>query len=209
MAKINFNRDSFKTGQTIDITPNRPGGLSTPPMTMPRGGGAGTAAGAINPMVVIGLIDTALNAVSAICNCYREVVCERERTKQEQIIANVQITQAREATHQIQLHEEAETKRFAAQCEKELQLQKGELERFKAELTQKNTDRQLTHQEYMSALNMLKNSIDSIIQDKNRLFDSLGKDVGAEERRDIFLHLNQLNTQLVEISKQIMSHHRE
>lgn len=147
-------------------------------------------------------IEKVLNTIEFMGKCVTVVSIEKQRTKQIENEAKIQISESQEQTERIRIHEEEETKRLKIKCKNELQKQKTELEKLRSELKSKEISTILSHKEYMVRTNILHEALCEIMKTKDEVFQMLKE--CDEENVEMYLHKLQIaDEQLVDIVKQV------
>lgn len=212
MAKMNYS--NFKEdeceiipAESVEILPpNTSYDLSN---NSSHGNGQALAS-AVSPVAAItNCINIGLDTVSTISKCIAIVSIEKQKTEQVKAAMNVKIIKSKQQTERVKIHEKAETQRLIVTCESDLKIKKLELEKLRDEYKYKGEDREISHKEYLKALESLEKQADDLMKDKDILRDALKNVIlekGDPSLTEICLHsLNELNTHLVEFSKQIVS----
>lgn len=152
-------------------------------------------------MVIISMIDTAIKELGRCC---AEIAKERERTRQVQAYVNGQIETAKQQTRQVKIQQKEETRRFAMQCKKELELKRMDLEELRERLRFQGAERRVRHQDYMSNLDMLEKFVNVLILQSNRLCAMLLEETDRQKRQDIFQQMDRVNEHLKDITIKIV-----
>lgn len=217
MAKINFNSPDFDDAEILESSPAAGETALVPseillPVASPAGNRGGlsnavnhtmaAAAGALNP--VVSLLNSAIGAFTDISKCIAVVSCEKQRTKQVRAQADAQIEESRQQTKRVQIQQTEETRRFAAQCEKEIEINRIELEKLQEELQDKDAERRISHQTYIASLDTLEKAITSVASRSDTLLQRLSLEADAETLQMILQSWDRSDTTLVELSKQIV-----
>ena len=163
-----------------------------------------SAAAATAP--VVSLIDHALTLIPDILGSIATMVVEVEKTAQIKAQVHGQIEVAKQETRQVEIKEKEHTERTLIECKKEIELKKIELQKFRAELVSKDKKNEITHNEFLESLNLIEKAIMSVIKDKNRIMESIPKNISSETSlQEVFTNLNSCNEKLVELVHDIVA----
>lgn len=166
----------------------------------------GNIASAISSVAAIAnVVNTALGTISDISKCIAMVSIEKQRTKQIEAQARIQIEESIQQTNRIRIQEKENTKRLIIQCKTDLAKKEQELKMLRE--TNRSREAELTqnHQLYMEQLDDLNKIVENIMNDKNVIHQLIPSVIGDSQELETLLHsLNDINTKLVEISKEIV-----
>lgn len=163
-----------------------------------------SAAAATAP--IVSLIDHALTLIPDILGSIATMVVEVERTAQIKAQVHGQIEAEKQKTRQIEIKEEALTERTLIECQKEIELKKIELQKFREELVSKDKKNEIEHNEFLKSLDVIKEAIMSINKDKDRIMESIPKNISSETSlQEVFTNLNSCNEKLVEFVHDIVA----
>lgn len=174
---------------------------------VPSGNIGQSLANAASPVAAIcDCIKVGLGTIEVISKCIVAVSIEKQKTEQVKAMYKAQIVESKEQTSRVKIQEKEETKRLRISCENNLKLQKVELEKLNAELSVKEKELILSHEENMAYVGILQHAIDMISETKNQVYTIL---LDAEGDREIIEqqlnHLYCVDEQLVEITRHIVS----
>lgn len=166
----------------------------------------GTIANAISPVAAIaGVVNTALGTISDISKCFAMVSIEKQRTKQVEAQARVQIEESIQQTNRVRIQEKENTKRLVIQCKTDLANKEQELKMLRETNRSREAELNQNHKLYMEQLDDLNKIIENIMNDKNVIHQLIPDMVGDSQGLETLLHsLNDINTKLVDISKEIV-----
>lgn len=216
MAKINFDFDEFEDEEIIAPSSSASGSTAlVPAEILPPaapleknqkvGNNLETLMCGLTPMgAVVCIARSALDTVSEISQCIATVSMEKQRTKQVKALANIQIEESKQQTTRVQIEQKEQTNRYRIQCEAALAQSRIELEKFVAEFQLKDAELSNNHQEYMASLDYLGKMIDSFIVQLNNLSQNISPEMETEKLQIHYQHINKINAELVNISKQIV-----
>lgn len=167
--------------------------------------GSGSIANAISPAsAILSVINTALGTISNISNCIATVSIEKQRTKQIKAQASAQIEESIQQTNRIRIQEKESTKRLIIQCKADLANKEYELKKLREENRTREVELRRNHRLYIEQLDALNKIVENIIGDKNIILQLITDMVVDSNGLETLLHsLNDINTKLVEISKEI------
>lgn len=163
-------------------------------------------ANAINPVAaIVSVVNTTLGTISDISKCFAVVSIEKQRTKQVEAQARAQIKESIQQTNRIRIQEKENTKRLVIQCKKDLANKELELKMLREINRSREVEVNQNHRLYMKQLDDLNKIIENIMNDKNIIHQLILDMVDDSKGLETLLHsLNDINTKLVEISKQIV-----
>lgn len=169
-------------------------------------GDAQALASAVSPTAAITYcISNMFNVVSTISKCVAAVSIERQRTEQVRAAMRAKIAESKEQTERVKIHEKEETKRLIVNCEADLKTKKLELEKLRDQYKFEDSKRKTSHKEFVKTLEILEKQADDLMKDKDLLRNIILKE-SSSSQIELYLHsLNDANTKLIEISKQIVS----
>lgn len=175
------------------------------PTSRPQSTG-GSVANAINPvMAIASVVNTALGTISDISKCIAMVSVEKQRTKQVEAQARAQIEESIQQTNRIRIQEKENTKRLIIQCKTDLANKEYELKKLREENRFRQVELSQNHRLYIEQLNDLNKIVENVMGDKNVILQLIPDMVGDRRGLESLLHsLNDINTRLVEISKEIV-----
>lgn len=175
------------------------------PTSRPQSTG-GSVANAINPvMAIASVVNTALGTISDISKCIAMVSVEKQRTKQVEAQARAQIEESIQQTNRIRIQEKENTKRLIIQCKTDLANKEYELKKLREENRFRQVELSQNHRLYIEQLNDLNKIVENVMGDKNVILQLIPDMVGDRQGLESLLHsLNDINTRLVEISKEIV-----
>lgn len=166
----------------------------------------GNVASAINPVPAIAsVVNTALDTISDISKCIAMVSIEKQKTKQIEAQARIQIEESIQQTNRIRIQEKENTKRLIIQCKTDLAKKEQELKMLRE--TNRSREAELTqnHHLYMEQLDDLNKIVENIMNDKNIIHQLIPSVISDNQGLETLVHsLNDINTKLVEISKEIV-----
>ena len=167
--------------------------------------GSGSIANAISPAsAILSVINTALGTISNISNCIATVSIEKQRTKQIKAQASAQIEESIQQTNRIRIQEKESTKRLIIQCKADLANKEYELKKLREENRTREVELRSNHRLYIEQLEALNKIVENIIGEKNIILQLITDMVGDSNGLETLLHsLDDINTKLVEISKEI------
>lgn len=160
----------------------------------------------MNPVAAIeSIVSGALSTISNIAQCITMVSVEKQRTKQIEAQARVQIGESIQQTERIRVQERETTRRFKIQCKASLRKMKQELEILRE--TNRSRERELSnnHEIDLKILDSLDRIVKTLVEENNGIcqliLDMNGNDKDFEE----ILHLSgNNNNSLIEIAKEIV-----
>ncbi len=165
----------------------------------------GSEAAATVTSPAITLIDHALALIPVITGHITTMVVECQHTAQIKAQTHGQIEIARQETKRIEIQEKNLTERTLIECNKEIRLKEIELQKFRDELILKEKEIQTKHEEFLKDLEIIKETVTSIIEDKKKIMDSLPRYLAEETSlQSIITGLNKSNDQLVELVREIV-----
>lgn len=169
-------------------------------------GKAQALANAVSPTAAItNCINNMFNVVSTISKCVAAVSIEKQRTEQFRAEMRAKIVESKEQTERVKIHEKEETRRLMVNCEADLQTKKLELEKLRQQLKFENSNRKTSHKEFVKKLEILEKQADDLMKNTDLFRHIILKESGSPQI-EIYLHsLNEASTNLIEISKQIVS----
>lgn len=163
-------------------------------------------ANAISPVAAIASVaNTTLGTISDISKCIVMVAIEKQRTKQVEAQAHVQIEESIQQTNRIRIQEKENMKRLLIQCKTDLAKKEQELKMLRETNRSRETEVNQNHRLYMEQLDDLNKIIENIMNDKNIIYRLISDMVGDSQGLETLLHsLNDINIKLVEISKEVV-----
>lgn len=163
-------------------------------------------ANAISPaMAIANLANTALGTISDISKCITMVSIEKQRTKQVEAQACVQIEESIQQTNRSRIQEKEITKRLIIQCKANLANKEHELKKLRKDNLFREKKLNQNHRLYIESLDLLSKMVESITDEKNSFLKLIPNMVDNSQNLEMWLHyLNNINTNLVEISKKIV-----
>lgn len=162
------------------------------------------ATGGPNVVAVVSIVDHVLHAATEINRCWTEVAKEKQQTERFRELAKIQIEADKQQTKRVQIQQVEETRRFAMQCKKELELKCTELKGLRDELRLQDAQRRDGHQNCMLSLDMLDKSITVLISQSNDLRKMLQKDADGVDKQTIFQQMDKVNENLVKLADDIV-----
>lgn len=170
------------------------------------GQASATIANTINPVVAItSVVNTVLSTISDITKCIAMVSIERQKTKQIEAQVRVQREEAIQRTNTIRIQEKENTKRFILQCKTDLEKKEQELKIIRENNRLKEYELKQDHKLYMEQLDNLNKIVENIMNDKNIICRLILERGDEGQGLETLLHFfNNINTKLVEISKEIV-----
>lgn len=204
MTKFNYSNydNTLESHEIIDTTPKKKSSIINSQTNLPIINRTPTIS-RINPF--INTIEKVLDTINNFSNCITMILIEKQRTKQIEIQAQVQIEESFQETNRIKIREEETTKRFIAQCNTDLKRKKYELKALIIANNSKENILRIEHKEYMKQLNLLNKIVKSLLKDKNEVIYPyiLNKINNNNEQEKILQELNNINNKLIEILKLI------
>lgn len=169
--------------------------------------GAEAMASAINPYAgIVSIINSSLDLVSDISKCLTLISIEKQKTERVRIKAYAEIEEARQKTKRVKIQEKEATNRIIIQCEANVAAQKLELEKLREENRFREVELQKNHELYLQQLSKVDKCVESVIEQKNILLQSLQDRIYDEPYfQGILSSLDKANKNLVEFSGQIMA----
>lgn len=160
----------------------------------------------ISPVAaIVNVANKALWTISDISKCIAMVSIEKQRTRQVEAQAQIQIEESIQQTNRIRIQEKENTKRILIQCKTELAKKEQDLKMLREANRYKETELIQDHKLYIEQLDNLNKIVDNIMIDKNKIYHLIPNAIEDSQKLEILLHfLNDINTQLVDISKEIV-----
>lgn len=117
MTKFNYSNydNTLESHEIIDTTPKKKSSIINSQTNLPIINRTPTIS-RINPF--INTIEKVLDTINNFSNCITMILIEKQRTKQIEIQAQVQIEESFQETNRIKIREEETTKRFIARDRK-------------------------------------------------------------------------------------------
>lgn len=160
----------------------------------------------MNPVAAIeSIVSGALSAISNIAQCITMVSVEKQRTKQIEAQARVQIGESIQQTERIRVQERETTRRFEIQCKASLRKMKQELEILRE--TNRSRERELSnnHEIDLKILDSLDRIVKTLVEENNGICQLILDMNGNDKDFEKILHLSgNSNNSLIEISKKIV-----
>ena len=160
----------------------------------------------INPVAAIeSIVSGALSTISNIAQCITMVSVEKQRTKQIEAQARVQIGESIQQTERIRVQERETTRRFEIQCKASLRKRKQELEILRE--TNRSRERELSnnHEIDLKILDSLDRIVKTLVEENNGICQLILDMNGNDKDFEKILHLSgNSNNSLIEISKKIV-----
>jgi hypothetical protein len=160
----------------------------------------------INPVAAIeSIVSGALSTISNIAQCITMVSVEKQRTKQIEAQARVQIGESIQQTERIRVQERETTRRFEIQCKASLRKMKQELEILRE--TNRSRERELSnnHEIDLKILDSLDRIVKTLVEENNGICQLILDMNGNDKDFEKILHLSgNSNNSLIEISKKIV-----
>jgi|GEM_PF-4976397 hypothetical protein len=160
----------------------------------------------MNPVAAIeSIVSGALSTISNIAQCITMVSVEKQRTKQIEAQARVQIGESIQQTERIRVQERETTRRFEIQCKASLRKMKQELEILRE--TNRSRERELSnnHEIDLKILDSLDRIVKTLVEENNGICQLILDMNGNDKDFEKILHLSgNSNNSLIEISKKIV-----
>ena len=160
----------------------------------------------MNPVAAIeSIVSGALSTISNIAQCITMVSVEKQRTKQIEAQARVQIGESIQQTERIRVQERETTKRFEIQCKASLRKMKQELEILRE--TNRSRERELSnnHEIDLKILDSLDRIVKTLVEKNNGICQLILDMNGNDKDFEGILHLSgNTNNSLIEIAKKIV-----
>lgn len=205
MTKFNYSNydNTLESHEVIDITPQKNFLTTNKQTNFPVISRTPTIS-KINYSVTI--IEKLLDTINNISNCITMISIEKQRTRQIEIQAQVQIEEFFQQTNRIKIQEEEYTKRFIAQCNTDLKQKEYELKKLCMTNKLKENKLKIKHKQYMEELNYLNKIVESLLNDKNKVIYPyiLNKINDNDTQEKLLKEWNNINNNLIEISKAIV-----
>lgn len=207
MKKMNYSNFEDKVEivpassvEVVDVQRNE-----SLPTSMEQARG-GTIANELSPVTIIeSIVNTALGTITDISKCVAMVSIEKQRTKQVEAQVRTQIEESIQQTNRKKIQEKESTKRLIIQCKTDLLNKKYELKKLREENQSREVELSRNHRLYIEQLDDLNKIVENIMSDKNTILQIIPDVVGDSQGLETLLHsLNDINTKLVEISKEIV-----
>ncbi len=205
MPKIDYSK--FEEPEKVIVPPSEVTILDKPTtkfpeITSPKQTGIGNAIETVfNP--VVSVLNHAIDIFPSISQCIAAVSMEKQRTHQIEAQARAQIETARQETERVNIHETEETKRFALQCKAELKTKKQELEALREKYRFEEKNLWENHFEFSEIINTLNNTIEILKYDKDEIHKRLHLIDDKESYETVFHELNDINSKIVELAKEV------
>ncbi len=205
MPKIDYSK--FEEPEEVIVQPGNVTILDkpttkVPEITLPKQTGIGNAIEtAVNP--VVSVINRIIDIIPSISQCLAAVSMEKERTRQVEEWAKVQIEKEKQESKRVSIQETEETKRFALQCKTELKKKKQELEALREKYHIERKKISENHFEFSEIINTLNNTIEMLKCDKDEIYKILRSTDDQESYETVFHQLNDINSKIVEIAKEV------
>lgn len=163
-------------------------------------------ANAISPVAALtSVLNTALGAITDIGKCITIVAVEKEKTKQIEAAARVQIEESIQQTNRIRIQEQEQTDRLIIQCKADLKTQEYELKKLCETNRSREVEINQNHKFYMEQLDNIQKIIENVMKDKEVILKHIPNVVNDSQKLEQLLHsLNDTNTRLVELSRGII-----
>lgn len=163
-------------------------------------------ANAISPVAALtSILNTALGAITDIGKCVAIVAVEKEKTKQIEASARIQIEESIQQTNRIRIQEQEQTNRLIIQCKADLKAQEYELKKLCETNRSREVEINQNHKFYMEQLDNIQKIIENVMKDKEVILKQIPNVVNDPQRLEQLLHsLNDTNTSLVELSRSII-----
>lgn len=205
MTKFNYSNydNTLESHEVIDITPQKKFLTTNKQTNFPVISRMPTIS-KINYSVTI--IEKLLDTINNISNCITMISIEKQKTRQIEIQAQVQIEEFFQQTNRIKIQEEEYTKRFIAQCNTDLKQKEYELKKLCMTNKLKENKLKIKHKQYMEELNYLNKIVESLLNDKNKVIYPyiLNKINDDDTQEKLLKEWNNINNNLIEISKAIV-----
>lgn len=160
----------------------------------------------MNPVAAIeSIVSGALSTISNIAQCITMVSVEKQRTKQIEAQARVQIGESIQQTERIRVQERETTRRFKIQCKASLRKMKQELEILRE--TNRSRERELSnnHEIDLKILDSLDRIVKTLVEENNGICQLILDMNGNDKDFEKILHLSgNNNNSLIEIAKKIV-----
>lgn len=156
---------------------------------------------------VLGVISSLTGSIEGIIVSFNEVRKEKEKTKQVAMQAEVLITQAKEDTKRVYIHEKQETKRFIGQLDYDYKKFKASLFQIAKEVEFKNNELIESGRKFDVKMDTIKEPVKALIEDirgKNNFIITQwkqGKYVDEEILRHVENLQNQSNQLMIELMR--------
>lgn len=115
------------------------------------------------------VIDGLFSVINTAMQTYAQVTEIHEQTKRVQIQADAYVRGKKEETRQTQIHEEHETIRYLASLKKDLEVERMNLQRFEAELSDRVAEREFNQEKWRQKIKIFEKMINPLIEHTEEL----------------------------------------